>query len=181
MCCHYISEHHRVFAKTAKTSFLVIRAQFFNFLKKWLPMFLMKNPKMVLVLNFLQPQWKCQCRATLQSLAKLDVLIVAWHFRLHIQQCIIVIKYSWVARQSQVGTSLGRRHNLVRFQTNLRPVLDSSAQITRGNVLGFFFVKPQNGYFACFCYIVFFKLVSKKLFPGGFRHSIGILSSRSIL
>ena len=49
--------------------------------------------------------------------------------------------YSWISYELHVGTSLGQRHTLVR---NLRPVLDFSAQTTRGNVLDFF-VKPKNG------------------------------------
>ena len=46
-----ISKNHRLFAKIAKTSFPIIRAQFFYLLKKMISDFLMRNPKLVLVLK----------------------------------------------------------------------------------------------------------------------------------
>ena len=54
------------------------------------------------------------------------------------------LTYSWIARQLQAGTSLGRCRMYLGRISNLRPVLDSSAQTTRGNVLDLF-VKPKNG------------------------------------
>ena len=51
--------------------------------------------------------------------------------------------YSWIACQLQVGTSLGRHHNLVRFQ-----IWDHfwiSQPKLHGLCYLIFFVKPQNG------------------------------------
>ena len=44
---------------------------------------------------------------------------------------------SRIACQLQVGTSLGRRRNYIGPMSNPRPVLDSSAQTTRGKELVF--------------------------------------------
>ena len=46
-------------------------------------------------------------------------------------------QYSWIAYQLEVGTLLGPRHNYIGPISNSRPVLNSSAQTTRDNVLVF--------------------------------------------
>ena len=72
--------------------------------------------------------------------------------------------YSWIARQLQVGTSLGRRHNLVEFQIwghfwIPQPKLHGAMYLI-------FFVKPKNGDFAFFVSV--FLTSVKKVVSRGF-------------
>ena len=47
-------------------------------------------------------------------------------------------KYSWIAHQLHIGTSLGRHHNYICPISNMRPILDSLAKTTQGKLLDIF-------------------------------------------